>query len=119
MHPKWECTPEIIERAREMSQKGVLESSIARQIGIAPTTLTLKKKEYPLLAEALKKGKAYGEEVVVGKLWKMIENEDHKSHATAVLFWLKTQAGWNDKPGTMVSTNGPAKVTFGPIRDEE
>ena len=58
---KWIPTPEILEKVREQARMGVTEANIARNVGVAPTTFSAKKQEYPELAEAIKSGHAVGE----------------------------------------------------------
>lgn len=75
---------------------GVRLDAIANSFGISGRTMAQRKLDVPSLAEAFNKGKATGETLVAGKLWKMIEDDKHKGHVAAVFFYLKTQCGWSE-----------------------
>ncbi len=47
----------------------------------------------PLIASAYKKGQALGVEYVTGKLFALIR----KGNVAAIIFYLKTRAGWREK----------------------
>ena len=51
--PKWIPTPEILAEVERLSKMGVTEASIARQVGISPSTFSEKKQLHPELAEVL------------------------------------------------------------------
>jgi len=97
---KWIPTPEILARIKELAAQGITEASIAYQVGCHPSTFSLRKQEYPELNDTIKEGRASGEEIVVSKLWELI----HSGHATAILFYLKCQHNWNDRPNQDNST---------------
>lgn len=110
---KWIPTPEIIEYVREQSSRGMTEASIARNVGLAPTTFSAKKQEFPELAEAISKGNSRGEELALNALWAMITDPKSKGHTTATVFYLKCKHGWNDgSKNTVVETTAPSGVKF-------
>lgn len=111
-YPKWECTPEILERVADMAAKGVTEASIARNVGLSPTTFSLKKKEFPELETVIKNASAKGEEEVVGYLWNIIRDPKNKNHFSACLFYLKTKHRWRETDNMENVTQLPTKVPF-------
>ena len=110
--PKWIPTPEILAEVERLSKMGVTEASIARQVGISPSTFSEKKQLHPELAEVLKKGHAKGEELAVSALWTMIQDSKSKGHTTAVLFYLKCKCGWNDGNKQTTEIVAPTGVKF-------
>ena len=111
-YPKWECTPEILERVADMAAKGVTEASIARNVGLSPTTFSLKKKEFPELEETIKNAASKGEEEVVGYLWNIIRDPKNKNHFSACLFYLKTKHRWRETDNMETAKVLPASVPF-------
>ena len=111
-YPKWECTPEILERIADLSAKGVTEASIARIVGLTPSTFSAKKKEHPELGDILNKSRASGEEEVVGYLWNIIRDPKNKNHFSACLFYLKTQHMWREVNKEETVKELPSTVPF-------
>lgn len=83
--------------------EGATDEQIAKNIGIAKTTLYEWKKKYPDFAAALKKGKLVVDAAVEGALLKAAMSGE----AWAVCFWLKNRRPdkWRDKPDTESNTN--------------
>lgn len=111
MKKVWTPTPEDLEKITELVGKGVNQETVASAFGITGQTWYRKKKEFPEIEAAVQKGKCSCEELVVGKLWNMILDDKHKNHASAVFFWLKTQAGWREKDASNVVNNNYAAPT--------
>ena len=111
-YPKWECTPEILERVADMAAKGVTEASIARNVGLSPTTFSQKKKEFPQLEETIKNASSKGEEEVVGYLWNIIRDPKNKNHFSACLFYLKTKHRWRETDQQEPTKELPRSVPF-------
>jgi hypothetical protein len=88
MTTNWEPTPEILEKIKELASDNVLEADIAKAIGISSSTWYKKKKEHADIGEALEEARRSKVNVARGKLWKMVENEDHKNHFQAVQYYL-------------------------------
>lgn len=111
---KWVLTPKILEQISELASRGVTEASIARLVGLAPTSFSAKKKEYPEIDEAIRQAHAKGESEVVSYLWDIIHNPSHKNHFAALQFYLKCKHNWGvdateeSKPGL------PTGVDFKP-----
>jgi hypothetical protein len=110
--PAWVLTPEILQYVEEQSRKGVTEASIARNVGLHPSTFSEKKQQYPEIAEAIKKGNAVGEELAVNALWAMIQDPKSKGHVTATLFYLKCKHAWNDGSKNTLEVQAPSGVKF-------
>ncbi len=89
--PEWVITPEIIARARELSAKGLTRKNIAECFGITDTTLYAKMKVNDEFSRAIKEGKGEAITAVADALFKKATIEEHP---TAMIFWLKSRAGW-------------------------
>lgn len=110
---KWELTPEILAKIKQLSADGVTEANIARIVGISPTTFSAKKKEYPEIEEAIKDAQANAEHEVVGYLWRILRDPNHKNHFPAILFYLKTKHRWRETDHEQVDKPQiPTGVTF-------
>lgn len=83
--------------------EGATDEQVAKNIGIAKTTLYEWKKKYPEFAAALKKGKAVVDALVENALLKAAM----AGESWAVCFWLKNRRPdkWRDKPDTESNTN--------------
>jgi len=110
-------TKKELKTIEELVSQGVTQESIARSFGISPRTFILRKKDIPAIDDAIHRGKASGEQIAVGFLWKIVTNEEHKQHFQSLCFYLKTQCGWKetqvieDKPKA-----GNGKVTKVPSK---
>ena len=93
---KWAPTPEMIKQIGDLAKKGVTEANIARIVGLSPTVFSGKKKVFPEIENVIKAAQASGEHEVVGYLWNIMRNPEHRQHLTACLFYLKTRHGWKD-----------------------
>lgn len=56
--PAWVPTPEIFAQVEGMAGRFLKEEQIATLLGLAPTTFVEKKKEFPELSEAIRRGRA-------------------------------------------------------------
>mgnify|MGYP006277697497 CR=1 FL=1 len=112
MSRPWVLTPEILEEVKRMAQMGVTEASIARNVGLHPSTFSEKKTQYPELADAINSANSRGEDVAVSALWKAIQDPTSKGHMTAVLFYLKCKHNWNDGSKATVEVQAPSGVKF-------
>jgi hypothetical protein len=88
MTTTWEPTPAILEKIKELASDNVLEADIAKAIGISSSTWYKKKKEHAEIGEALEEARLVKVSVARGKLWKMVDNEEHKNHFQAVQYYL-------------------------------
>lgn len=90
--PEFFVTEELIKDAETLSGRGLTRKQVADYFGISERHLYAKMNEYPDLKLALTKGKAKTISFVAGKLIEQIKMGDVK----AMMFYLKTQAGWRD-----------------------
>ena len=89
-----------LNRVEALASRGLSEEQIAQSLGISRSTLNNRKAESEQFVQAIKKGKAQGIAYVAGKLQKKIEEGD----MTAIIFFLKTRAGWSEKQVLDVTT---------------
>lgn len=73
---------------------GLTMEQIAHNLGIATSTLYVRKNESPEFSEAIKRGQAKGIEAVANKVF---ENA-MAGNVPSALFYLKARAGWRDTP---------------------
>lgn len=106
---QWKLTPKRLQTIEELARKGCTQETIARQIGLHPSTYYEKKKLFPEMEEAIQKAKACSEEAVVGYLWNIITDPKHPKHFSAIVFYLKAQHKWEDKKN---NDDGPKNGTF-------
>jgi DNA-binding XRE family transcriptional regulator len=90
--PAWIPSEEELEKVVKLASQGMTQAQIADCLGIAYQTISGKKKEFPELDEAIKKGKALGISYVTNKLMAKVGAMD----TTSILFYLKCQAGWKE-----------------------
>lgn len=88
MTKRWELTPEILEKIGELAEQRYMEIDIAKAVGLGSSAWYNKKKEYPEIQEAINDAKLAKVDFAKGKLWKIIENEEHKGHLQAVMYFL-------------------------------
>lgn len=86
--PSYEPTEAVRKRVRKCAGTGVPHDDIARLLGIDKKTL------YKHLSEELSVGKAEAHEVVTGMLFEKVLKGD----IAAIIFWCKSQLGWNERP---------------------
>ena len=86
------------------ARDGLSNEQIAHNIGIAASTLYKWAKDYPEIAEALKKGKAVVDYEVENALLSKALGGD----VTAMIFWLKNRRPdkWRDKPEAADKSEG-------------
>jgi hypothetical protein len=86
---------EVRERVRYLSGVGVRQDDIARIVGCAPKTLRKR------LRDELDCGIAEANATVAGYLF----NQVKAGNITAIIFWLKTRAGWREREGVEEQTS--------------
>lgn len=84
--------PIDLRKVEEYAQACDSEEEIARALGISQDTLTRRKKDYADFADAIKRGKAKANIFVGGKLMQACR----AGNITAIIFYLKTRAGWKE-----------------------
>ena len=102
----WKPTEEMLDQIESWSKMGMTEASIARNLGLHPSTFSEKKHLWPELDERIKRGHAVGEDFAIQALWNMIKDPKSKGHVTGTVFYLKCKHNWND--GTR---NAPVEAT--------
>lgn len=96
MARKWNPTPEVLAKIKELAELGVTEANIARQVGIHPTTFSEKKRVYPEIDEILRTAAASGEEFAAKVVRSIMANPNHKQQLAATIFYLKTRHKWKE-----------------------
>lgn len=89
----WEPSEKDLEKIAQLSADGLTESNIAQHIGISPSCYFKKKLTHPEIQEAIDNATKYRVDFAKGKLWKIVMNEDHKSHFQAVVWFLNKYDG--------------------------
>jgi AraC-like DNA-binding protein len=97
--PKTVLTNEQIKEVEEMSASMTIQQ-MADYFGMSEKTFhELKNRDFTVCT-AYKKGKSSGIKEATSLLWQNMRARDN----TAILFYLKTQAGWNEKQQLDVTT---------------
>ena len=82
-----------LKKVRALAAKGLSQEKIALALGISERTLRNRKKESSEFAEAIKRGQAQGEAIIIDKLFEAAQ----AGEAWAICFFLKCRCGWNEK----------------------
>jgi len=106
--PPFEITQEIIDRCEAYAAQGLTYEQIARCIGLAASTMIEKRKQFPELQEAIKRGQAAGIDQVSNALFNRAVGGDN----TAMIFYLKNRdpANWRDNPAPKEEQQAPQKI---------
>ena len=84
---------ELCAKAESLAAQGLTMNQIATVLGMGQATLYEKKLQFPEFSESIKRGKDKGIATITSSLFKKAKNGDN----TAMIFYLKNQAGWQDK----------------------
>lgn len=90
-----------LKQVETLAANGLTQQQIADALGISARTLYNQKKLNADFAEAIKKGKAKGIAIVTNKLMEQAK----EGNTTAIIFFLKTQAGWKERQEIDVKSN--------------
>ena len=101
--PGLDITEEIIKEVEIMAGNGLTQQQIYRYYGIGHNYWNKLKKENKELRRAFHKGKSKTILAVSGRLMDKIMCNDLR----AIIFYLKTQAGWREK--TTINVKGNVK----------
>lgn len=101
--PKAVLTDKQLKELQDISRNMTI-SQIADYFGMGERTFYEIKAQNPAVAAAYKKGKATGIKDATGLLWTKMREGD----TTAIIFYLKTQAGWS----TEVKNDNKLKLKF-------
>ena len=97
--PKFEVTPEVLEKAERAMAQGLTREQCAAALGISPSTFYLYQAENSEFSEAIKRGEANGIVQVTNALY---EKATIDRDNVAIIFYLKNRAGWVDKTETKI-----------------
>lgn len=101
--PAWIPTPEILSQVEAMAGRFLKEEQIATLIGVAPTTFVEKKKEFPELSEAIRRGRAKVSVNVSNKIYE----QAMAGNTTILIFLAKSVIGLKENDPQVQET-----VTF-------
>lgn len=134
-YQEW-ITPDGITRLEAWARDGLTDEQLAAKIGITATTLYDWKNKYPMISEALKRGKEVVDVEVENALLKramgyeytetrtetaddgtvktIVMQKTMPPDTTAQIFWLKNRrpAVWRDKQQVEHSTDKPFEVNI-------
>ena len=105
--PPWNPDERVIAEVERMGGIGLTMEQIAYNLGISPATLYAKKRLFMEFSEAIKRGAAKANEVVVNKLFELAVG----GNVVACIYWTKTRMGWKESSSS-VELSGP---NAGPI----
>jgi|TARA_R110000796_G_C14445490_1_gene422801 transposase len=91
--PEIQITDEVLKRAEMYAAQGLTMPQIASVLGMSETTLYDKKSRFTEFSDAIKRGKDKGIATITNALF----NKAREGDNTAMIFYLKNQAGWQDK----------------------
>lgn len=91
--PKKTITPQTIAKVERLAGLGTRLDEIAIACDVSPSTLDRWLKQ-PDVERAYRKGRIHATAEVAEKLFDLAMTGD----VAACIFWLKSQAGWSDKP---------------------
>lgn len=94
-----------LEEVERLAKTGISEDSIARLIGMHPSTWYEKKQNNPDISDAVKRGRAHGELIHMQR----IEKELEKGNTALLIFKAKAIYGWRERDVTeLVGKDGAA-----------
>jgi hypothetical protein len=98
--PKIELTAAAIAHIEEYAGRGCTLHQIALQLDVSDSTLD-RWMQQPQVKRAWERGRAIAAGEMTGKLYNLAMAGD----TVAVIFWLKSQLGWSDKPLVELPSN--------------
>jgi len=99
--PRFEITPEILEKTERLAAQGLTQVQISACLGIVSKTLIEKKRAFSSFSDAIKNGRAKG----VGTITNALFESAIKGSVPAQIFYLKNrdQENWSDVQAHNVS----------------
>ena len=97
--PKFEVTPEVLEKTESLMAKGLTVEQCAGMLGISTSTFYLYQAEFSEFSDTIKRGQARGIDAVTNALF---ENATVDRNVPSIIFFLKNRAGWVDKTETKI-----------------
>ena len=112
--PRFEITPEILEKTERLAAQGLTQVQISACLGIVQKTLIEKKRAFSEFSNAIKNGRAKG----VGTITNALFESAVKGSVPAQIFYLKNrdQENWSDVQAHNVSV--VAKLSDSQLIDE-
>ena len=112
--PRFEITPEILEKTERLAAQGLTQVQISACLGIVSKTLIEKKRAFSSFSDAIKNGRAKG----VGTITNALFESAVKGSVPAQIFYLKNrdQENWSDVQAHNVSV--VAKLSDSQLLDE-
>ena len=93
--PRFEVTPEVLEKTESLMAKGLTVEQCAGMLGISTSTFYLYQAEFSEFSDTIKRGQARGIDAVTNALFENATVE--KDNVPSIIFFLKNRAGWVDK----------------------
>lgn len=90
--PRLPVDQKLLDHVEKLGGLGLTQTQIAYYYRHTARQWQYKVGKHPELDAAMKSGKASKIEQASGKLWELIE----KNNTAAIMFFLKTQAGWRE-----------------------
>lgn len=87
-----------------LASLGLTREQIATSLGVSESTFYNRMRDEEAFAEAVKRGEALGISTVASKLMEQI----NEGNTTAMIFFLKSRAGWREASEIKVETNAPS-----------
>lgn len=115
--PKPMSVPKNLEQIEILAGFGLTDEEIAAVLGVCRKTLFKWRRQNKLLEEALRRGKAKADLVVVKSLYENAQRGD----TVAQIFWLKNrQPGrWRDRHEQVLEGDSPIKILVIPAKYPE
>jgi hypothetical protein len=107
--PRKEVEEKDLRIVEDMSGRGATLDDIACVIGVSPSTLDRWLK-LPEVEQAYRRGRIQAKDMVASRLFDLANEGD----VTAIIFYLKAQAGWSDRPREDVKPQGSQVVVYVP-----
>lgn len=107
--PRKEVEAKDLRIVEDMAGRGATLDDIACVIGVSPSTLDRWLK-LPEVEQAYRRGRIQAKDTVASRLFDLANEGD----VTAIIFYLKAQAGWSDRPKEDVKPQGSQVVVYIP-----
>jgi len=112
--PRFEITPEILQKTEDLAAKGLTQAQISACLGIVQKTLIEKKRAFSEFSKAIKIGRAKG----IGTITNALFDSAVKGSVPAQIFYLKNRdsENWADVQAHNVSV--VSKMSDSQLLDE-
>ena len=113
--PCLEINDELLKEIEMLAGNGLTQQQISGYYGITTVTWYKLKRKHFTLDQSFKKGKSTTIAAVSGKLMQQIR----LGNLTAIMFYLKTQAGWSEKNSLLLDSKVKSKKTLLKIETDD